>query len=49
MRLLTPSAVTDTTSLRTSIMKYKWENGRRYHSDAVNDKNYWLAPYVQAK
>lgn len=35
------SAVTDTTSLRSSILKYKYENGRRYHSDAVKDGIYW--------
>ena len=32
--------VTDTESLRTSILNYKWENGRRYH--AYNDGAYWL-------
>ncbi|KAI8650706.1 hypothetical protein NCS57_01405100 [Fusarium keratoplasticum] len=31
--------VTDTESLRTSILNYKWENGRRYH--AYNDGAYW--------
>ncbi|KAH8736219.1 S-adenosyl-L-methionine-dependent methyltransferase [Ilyonectria robusta] len=31
--------VTDTQSLRSSILNYKWENGRRYH--AYNDGEYW--------
>ncbi|KAJ4262867.1 hypothetical protein NW762_006480 [Fusarium torreyae] len=31
--------VTDTQSLRTSILNYKWENGRRYH--AYQDGAYW--------
>ncbi|KAH7017107.1 S-adenosyl-L-methionine-dependent methyltransferase [Ilyonectria destructans] len=31
--------VTDTQSLRTSILNYKWENGRRYH--AYKDGAYW--------
>lgn len=39
--LLNIRAVTDTTSLRSSILKYKYENGRRYHSDAVKDGIYW--------
>ncbi|KAH6877223.1 S-adenosyl-L-methionine-dependent methyltransferase [Thelonectria olida] len=33
------TGVTDTTSLRTSILAYKWENGRRYH--AYQDGSYW--------
>ncbi|KAI8712755.1 hypothetical protein NCS52_01374500 [Fusarium sp. LHS14.1] len=33
------SAVTDTESLRSSILDYKWENGRRYHS--YGDGTYW--------
>ncbi|KAM5354776.1 hypothetical protein ACJ41O_001422 [Fusarium nematophilum] len=32
-------SVTDTESLRTSILSYKWENGRRYH--AYKDGAYW--------
>ncbi|RSL41470.1 hypothetical protein CEP54_015813 [Fusarium duplospermum] len=32
-------AVTDTESLRSSILDYKWENGRRYHS--YGDGTYW--------
>ena len=35
-------AVTDTTSLKSSILKYKWENGRRYHSEGTSDSHYWL-------
>ncbi|KAF4993550.1 hypothetical protein FGRMN_6409 [Fusarium graminum] len=31
--------VTDTESLRSSILDYKWENGRRYH--AYGDGTYW--------
>ncbi|KAF4955906.1 hypothetical protein FSARC_11721 [Fusarium sarcochroum] len=31
--------ITDTQSLRTSILNYKWENGRRYH--AYQDGAYW--------
>ncbi|RSM06590.1 hypothetical protein CDV31_009019 [Fusarium ambrosium] len=31
--------VTDTESLRSSILSYKWENGRRYHS--YQDGSYW--------
>ncbi|KAF5008110.1 hypothetical protein FDECE_5594 [Fusarium decemcellulare] len=31
--------VTDTESLRSSILNYKWENGRRYH--AYQDGSYW--------
>ncbi|KAF4459273.1 Phosphoethanolamine N-methyltransferase 3 [Fusarium albosuccineum] len=31
--------VTDTESLRSSILNYKWENGRRYH--AYQDGAYW--------
>ncbi|KAM5344006.1 hypothetical protein ACJ41O_012543 [Fusarium nematophilum] len=31
--------VTDTESLRSSILNYKWENGRRYH--AYEDGSYW--------
>ncbi|KAL1865934.1 hypothetical protein VTK73DRAFT_4996 [Phialemonium thermophilum] len=31
--------VTDSTSLRSSILSYKWENGRRYH--AFEDGAYW--------
>ncbi|KAF5022707.1 hypothetical protein F66182_5255 [Fusarium sp. NRRL 66182] len=31
--------VTDTESLRSSILNYKWENGRRYH--AYGDGPYW--------
>ncbi|KEZ39563.1 hypothetical protein SAPIO_CDS9465 [Scedosporium apiospermum] len=33
------SVVTDTTSLRSSILAYKWEHGRRYH--AYQDGAYW--------
>lgn len=33
------SAVTDTTSLRSSILNYKWEHGRRYH--AFQEGSYW--------
>ncbi|KAJ9145421.1 Sam dependent methyltransferase [Pleurostoma richardsiae] len=33
------TAVTDTTSLRSSILAYKWEHGRRYH--AYQDGAYW--------
>ncbi|KEZ41752.1 hypothetical protein SAPIO_CDS6727 [Scedosporium apiospermum] len=33
------STVTDTTSLRSSILDFKWENGRRYH--AYQDGAYW--------
>ncbi|KAM0414577.1 hypothetical protein ACHAPT_013582 [Fusarium lateritium] len=31
--------ITDTESLRSSILDYKWENGRRYH--AYQDGSYW--------
>lgn len=31
--------ITDTESLRSSILNYKWENGRRYH--AYGDGSYW--------
>ncbi|KPM39196.1 hypothetical protein AK830_g7331 [Neonectria ditissima] len=31
--------VSDTSSLRSSILNYKWENGRRYHS--YQDGAYW--------
>ncbi|KAM5384601.1 hypothetical protein ACJZ2D_001346 [Fusarium nematophilum] len=31
--------VTDTESLRSSILNYKWENGRRYH--AYQEGSYW--------
>ncbi|RSL88216.1 hypothetical protein BHE90_016553 [Fusarium euwallaceae] len=31
--------ITDTESLRSSILEYKWENGRRYH--AYQDGSYW--------
>ncbi|RSL83727.1 hypothetical protein CEP52_016645 [Fusarium oligoseptatum] len=31
--------ITDTESLRSSILNYKWENGRRYH--AYQDGSYW--------
>ncbi|WZH46858.1 S-adenosyl-L-methionine-dependent methyltransferase [Fusarium acuminatum] len=37
LRILT--SVTDTESLRSSILNYKWENGRRYH--AYGDGPYW--------
>ncbi|KAI5458957.1 S-adenosyl-L-methionine-dependent methyltransferase [Mariannaea sp. PMI_226] len=33
------AVVTDTESLRSSILGYKWENGRRYH--AYQDGTYW--------
>ncbi|KAK7413920.1 hypothetical protein QQX98_007187 [Neonectria punicea] len=33
------SQVTDTETLRSSILNYKWENGRRYH--AYQDGDYW--------
>ncbi|KEZ44961.1 hypothetical protein SAPIO_CDS2338 [Scedosporium apiospermum] len=33
------STVTDTTSLRSSILDFKWENGRRYH--AYQEGSYW--------
>ncbi|KAI8716926.1 hypothetical protein NCS52_00987200 [Fusarium sp. LHS14.1] len=33
------SEVTDTQSLRSSILNYKWENGRRYH--AYQEGSYW--------
>ncbi|EFW98908.1 sam dependent methyltransferase [Grosmannia clavigera kw1407] len=36
-----PTLVTDTTSLRSSIMHYKWEYGRRFH--ALDDGTYWAA------
>ncbi|KAH8897260.1 S-adenosyl-L-methionine-dependent methyltransferase [Thozetella sp. PMI_491] len=32
---------TDTTSLRSSVLQYKWEHGRRYH--ALDDGVYWGA------
>ncbi|KAF5004713.1 hypothetical protein FDECE_8824 [Fusarium decemcellulare] len=35
--------VTDTESLRSSILNYKWENGRRYHS--YQDGSYWHEMY----
>lgn len=33
------TTVTDTQSLRSSILNYKWENGRRYH--AYQEGSYW--------
>ncbi|KAF5703767.1 methyltransferase [Fusarium globosum] len=33
------TGITDTESLRSSIMAFKWENGRRYH--AYQDGSYW--------
>ncbi|KAK7706430.1 hypothetical protein SLS57_009664 [Botryosphaeria dothidea] len=30
-----------TTSLKSSILEYKYENGRRYHAE-MRDKSYWL-------
>ncbi|CAM1506216.1 Fc.00g058570.m01.CDS01 [Cosmosporella sp. VM-42] len=33
------ATVTDTESLRSSILQYKWEHGRRYHS--FQDGEYW--------
>lgn len=33
------TGITDTESLRSSILSYKWENGRRYH--AYQDGSYW--------
>ena len=36
--------VTDTTSLRTSILQYTWENGRRYHADGDANTHYWSVP-----
>ena len=30
-------------------MRYEWENGRRYHSDAVNDKRYWLEFHAEVE
>lgn len=33
------SLVSDTTSLRTSMLEYRWENGRRY--TAAEDSKYW--------
>lgn len=33
------NTVTDTQSLRSSILNYKWENGRRYH--AYQEGSYW--------
>lgn len=36
---LSRTQVTDTESLRSSILAHKWENGRRYH--AYEDGSYW--------
>ncbi|KAL1614208.1 hypothetical protein SLS54_009926 [Diplodia seriata] len=30
-----------TTSLKSSILQYKYENGRRYHAE-IKDKSYWM-------
>ncbi|KAF4341651.1 phosphoethanolamine n-methyltransferase 3 [Fusarium beomiforme] len=37
------TGITDTESLRSSIMAFKWENGRRYH--AYQDGSYWHEVY----
>lgn len=31
--------ISDTTSLKSSMKKYQWEHGRRYHAE--NDSTYW--------
>ena len=32
-----------TASISSSILEYRTINGRRYHSDAVTDSEYWYA------